>query len=70
VCEILFVGVYLGQCPACPEKCQQTCQCGRHVADRPCATPQWQCDEVRRLATEMIVLCFSCLAESGLRVIA
>ncbi|KAK3100083.1 hypothetical protein FSP39_014538 [Pinctada imbricata] len=34
-----------GDCPACPMTSKQSCMCGKSSTTRPCASPQWQCDE-------------------------
>ncbi|XP_051895842.1 NF-X1-type zinc finger protein NFXL1 [Pristis pectinata] len=37
-----------GNCPECPRVSWQRCLCGRKTAERLCASPQWQCEEVCR----------------------
>lgn len=33
------------ECKPCSKKSNQPCHCGKAVTVRPCASPQWQCDE-------------------------
>ncbi|XP_074651738.1 NF-X1-type zinc finger protein NFXL1-like [Tubulanus polymorphus] len=35
-----------GDCKTCSKTSTQRCQCGQQTAQRPCATPVWQCDKV------------------------
>ncbi|XP_069487810.1 NF-X1-type zinc finger protein NFXL1 [Ambystoma mexicanum] len=35
-----------GDCQPCPRVSKQRCLCGRHIAERLCASPLWQCDQV------------------------
>ncbi|XP_066488135.1 NF-X1-type zinc finger protein NFXL1 [Tiliqua scincoides] len=35
-----------GNCQPCPRISKQSCVCGRQVAERLCASPMWQCDQV------------------------
>ncbi|XP_028600956.2 NF-X1-type zinc finger protein NFXL1 isoform X4 [Podarcis muralis] len=35
-----------GDCQPCPRVSKQACICGRQVAERLCASPVWQCDQV------------------------
>ncbi|KAM7290375.1 NF-X1-type zinc finger protein NFXL1 [Ixodes scapularis] len=35
-----------GECDPCPKKSRRSCRCGANAMDRPCATPDWQCDKV------------------------
>ncbi|XP_053110346.1 NF-X1-type zinc finger protein NFXL1 isoform X1 [Hemicordylus capensis] len=35
-----------GDCQPCPRVSKQSCVCGRQVAERLCASPMWQCDQV------------------------
>eukprot|EP00079_Xenopus_tropicalis_P028320 XP_012823254.1 PREDICTED: NF-X1-type zinc finger protein NFXL1 isoform X1 [Xenopus tropicalis] len=35
-----------GECLPCPQVSKQKCLCGRNVAERPCASPTWQCEKV------------------------
>uniref|UniRef100_A0A670J1C1 Nuclear transcription factor, X-box binding like 1 n=1 Tax=Podarcis muralis TaxID=64176 RepID=A0A670J1C1_PODMU len=35
-----------GECQPCPRVSKQACICGRQVAERLCASPVWQCDQV------------------------
>ncbi|XP_048365599.1 NF-X1-type zinc finger protein NFXL1 [Sphaerodactylus townsendi] len=37
-----------GVCEPCPRVSKQSCVCGRRVAERLCASPLWQCDQVCR----------------------
>lgn len=38
--------LHTGDCQPCPRVSKQRCICGRQVAERLCASPQWQCDQV------------------------
>ncbi len=35
-----------GDCAPCPRVSLQTCACGQQRAERPCASPEWHCDQV------------------------
>ncbi|KAG8134922.1 hypothetical protein E2320_007990, partial [Naja naja] len=35
-----------GDCQPCPRVSKQSCVCGKQVAERQCASPLWQCDEI------------------------
>ncbi|KAM6440614.1 NF-X1-type zinc finger protein NFXL1 isoform 2-T2 [Liasis olivaceus] len=35
-----------GDCQPCPRVSKQSCVCGKQIAERQCASPLWQCDEV------------------------
>ncbi|XP_052793796.1 NF-X1-type zinc finger protein NFXL1-like isoform X2 [Mya arenaria] len=35
-----------GECSPCPMTSSQRCQCGKSSSVRPCASPDWQCDQV------------------------
>uniref|UniRef100_A0A6J0TA16 NF-X1-type zinc finger protein NFXL1 isoform X1 n=1 Tax=Pogona vitticeps TaxID=103695 RepID=A0A6J0TA16_9SAUR len=35
-----------GVCQPCPRVSEQSCVCGRQVAERLCASPTWQCDQI------------------------
>ncbi|ROL46143.1 NF-X1-type zinc finger protein NFXL1 [Anabarilius grahami] len=37
---------HAGECAACPRVSLQACACGRRRAERPCASPEWHCDQV------------------------
>ncbi|XP_058618505.1 NF-X1-type zinc finger protein NFXL1 isoform X2 [Onychostoma macrolepis] len=37
---------HAGDCAPCPRVSLQTCACGRQRAERPCASPEWHCDQV------------------------
>ncbi|XP_006019090.1 NF-X1-type zinc finger protein NFXL1 [Alligator sinensis] len=37
-----------GNCQPCPRVSKQRCVCGRQIAERLCASPLWQCDQVCR----------------------
>ncbi|XP_074397635.1 NF-X1-type zinc finger protein NFXL1 isoform X1 [Zonotrichia albicollis] len=37
---------HAGDCQPCPRVSKQQCICGRQTAERLCASPQWQCDQV------------------------
>ncbi|XP_062899261.1 NF-X1-type zinc finger protein NFXL1 isoform X2 [Mobula hypostoma] len=39
---------HAGDCPECPRVSWQRCLCGKKTAERLCASPQWQCEEVCR----------------------
>ncbi|XP_021938982.1 NF-X1-type zinc finger protein NFXL1 isoform X3 [Zootermopsis nevadensis] len=34
-----------GACPPCPKTSVQSCECGQQKVLRPCATPNWQCEQ-------------------------
>ncbi|XP_071847469.1 NF-X1-type zinc finger protein NFXL1-like [Apostichopus japonicus] len=34
-----------GDCAPCPKTSQQSCNCGKNVQIRPCASPRWTCDD-------------------------
>ncbi|KXJ04687.1 NF-X1-type zinc finger protein NFXL1, partial [Exaiptasia diaphana] len=34
------------ECPPCPKESRQACDCGKETVMRPCASPQWQCQQV------------------------
>lgn len=36
---------HTGDCAPCPKTSQQRCLCGKSTSVRPCATPQWPCDQ-------------------------
>ncbi|OXB83816.1 UNVERIFIED_CONTAM: hypothetical protein H355_003028 [Colinus virginianus] len=38
-----------GDCQPCPRVSKQQCICGRQTAERLCASPQWQCDQLNSL---------------------
>lgn len=38
--------LHTGDCQPCPRVSKQRCICGRQTAERFCASPQWQCDQV------------------------
>ncbi|XP_034267249.1 NF-X1-type zinc finger protein NFXL1 [Pantherophis guttatus] len=35
-----------GDCQSCPRVSKQSCVCGKQIAERQCASPLWQCDEI------------------------
>lgn len=35
-----------GDCPPCAERSMQPCMCGREIVMRPCASPDWHCQQV------------------------
>ncbi|XP_073252696.1 NF-X1-type zinc finger protein NFXL1-like [Porites lutea] len=35
-----------GECLPCPKESLQSCQCGKMKSKRPCASPEWQCEQV------------------------
>ncbi|XP_075423057.1 NF-X1-type zinc finger protein NFXL1 [Ascaphus truei] len=37
-----------GDCQPCPRVSKQKCLCGREVAERLCASPSWQCEQICR----------------------
>lgn len=36
---------HTGECAPCPKTSKQPCYCGKEVTTRPCASPEWQCDQ-------------------------
>lgn len=39
--------VCVSECSPCPRVSVQKCVCGREKAERPCASPQWNCQQVK-----------------------
>lgn len=44
----MTVCVSISECSPCPRISVQRCVCGRETAERLCASPQWNCQQVRR----------------------
>lgn len=36
----------VGGCLPCPKESIQSCLCGKVTSKRPCASPEWQCEQV------------------------
>ena len=41
-----FILYPAGDCLSCPKESLQSCLCGKSQSKRPCAVPEWQCDQV------------------------
>lgn len=49
----LFISYFVymcvcAECAPCPRVSVQKCVCGREKAERPCASPRWNCQQVQR----------------------
>lgn len=47
----------VSECSSCPRESVQKCVCGREETQRPCASPQWNCKQVRHCISGTTTSC-------------